>query len=196
MSLIDTSYFFGDCQIGQLSEQSVQDKVTWFINQYEPEILQALLGYDTYNAFTKGLAVTPIDPKWTNLKLGVEYVDIAGFTKKWRGLAPAVVGSFVESPIAYYVYYKIRKKDATNTGGVGENETQSQNSVPVSPAQKMVTAWNRMVTINRELFDFMYAKQSDYPDWFSKVFTRSGMFGAYRQLQPSNFLTPINRLGT
>lgn len=193
--LIDTSYFFGDCAIGQLSEQSVQDKVTWFISQYEPEILTALLGYETYKAFTDGLKVTPIDPKWTNLQDGVEYTDIAGITKKWRGLK-TVNGTFKESLIAYYVYYKIRKQDATNTSGAGtETEVQSQNSTPVTPAAKMVKAWNRMVVINRELFDFMYAKQSDYPDWFGKVFTRSGMFGAYSQTNPYNFLQTINSFG-
>jgi hypothetical protein len=83
--LVDYTYFFGDLQIGQLSQTSVQDNVSWFIQQYEPEYMEGVLGYMAYKEFTTGIAINPIPSKWTDLIYGAEYTDINGLTKKWKG---------------------------------------------------------------------------------------------------------------
>ena len=158
--IIDTSYFFGDILIGQLSEQSVQDKLTLFINQFEPEILQGLLGYETYK---KLIAVTvPIEQRWTDLKNGKEYIDELGVLRKWNGL----VQSIKVSLIAYYVYYWYQRSQATTTSGTGEGKTQTQNAIPVSPVGKMVNAWNKMVNQNIELYRFLNANKEVYTEWY------------------------------
>lgn len=188
--LIDNAYFFGDCSIGQLSEASVQGKLSWLIQQYEPEYLLGVLGYNTMKAFLAGLLVNPIDPIWTALLAGTEYTDVNGRPRKWRGLLTAKV-----SPIAYYVYYNYQKSQATNTAGTGETVLNTENSIMVSPAQKMVTAWNKMVHINRELFDFLFTNQKDYPDWLTSVYQGYGLYGAYSTDSARKFLTPINTFG-
>ena len=285
--LIDNTYFFGDCSIGQLSEDSVQGKLSWLIQQYEPEYLLGILGYQTMTDFLAGILVSPMDPIWSGLLTGSEYTDINGRQRRWRGLTnmpqgssfvnfnnqivvtvggpgaydppvgmtatipPGLVGTnFVFeyrafgplilgtdytvsgnqltllspmafritdkyfyfgtsttavnnpnfqttslSPIAYYVYYQYQKSQATNTAGTGEVVLDAENSIMATPAQKMVTAWNKMVHINRELFDFLYVNQKDYPDWLMSVYQGYGLFGSYRTDNARKFLTTINTFG-
>lgn len=285
--LIDTSYFFGDCSIGQLSEAAVQGKLSWFIQQYEPEYLQGVLGYKTMKEFLDGLNGGVIDPIWTNLLTGVEYTDVNGRPRKWRGLVQvpqgsaylnyntqivvtvggtgsydppvgmtatipaALVGStftlvyrafgplilgenytvngdvltlispmaFKEgdkyfyygnsvsvtpstafqtaklSPIAYYVYYNYMRSQISNTGGTGEAILDNDNATNVSPGIKMASAYNKMVHINRELFDFLFTNQASYPDWLTSVYQGYGLYGAYRTDSAAKFLTTINTFG-
>lgn len=154
--IIDTSYFFGDILIGQLSEQSVQDKLGWFINQYEPEILRGLLGYETYKLMNE---TTP-EQRFTDLKTGKEYTDETGL-RKWEGLVSGKI-----SLIAYYVYYWYQRSQTTTTSGTGEGKTQTQNAIPVSAMDKMASAWNKMVSLNKELYLFLNAKKDVYTEWY------------------------------
>lgn len=288
--LIDYTYFFGDCSIGQLSESSVQGKINWFIDQYEPEYLQGVLGYETYKAFMSGLVTAPVPQIWLDLLNGKEYNDIIGRRRRWRGLIqlsgnnvavvngsrpvavvvgrgsdefdptadssttiipPEFVGSnfifmqrsfgpfrndeysvngnvltmlngwkfsngdtyfyfnegqftvdsggssdpFKISPIAYYVYYQYQSSEASKTGGTGEGIINTQNSTPVSPSYKMAKAFNKMVHINMELFDFLYSNKDVYPDWLLSVYQGGGMYGSYRAESARKFLTPINTFG-
>ena len=155
--LIDTSYFFGDIQVGQLSEQSVQDTLILFIKQYEPRILEGLLGYATYNKLSES------DPKWTALKTGTEYTDTNGATRKWQGLYDSTTKI---SLIAYYVYCQYMENQLTETGGAGEGKILLQNAVVVSAGRKIRKAWNLMVSQNVALYDFLMAKKDDYPEWY------------------------------
>lgn len=84
--IIDASYFFGNLEIGQLDEQSVQDKLNLFIDQYEPEFMESVMGYASYKAFKAGLLEDPIEEKWTNLLSGAEYTDINGRLQSWKGI--------------------------------------------------------------------------------------------------------------
>lgn len=155
--IIDASYFFGDILIGQLSEQSVQDRLTWFIKQYEPEILQGLLGYETFTHLEDD------DSKWTELKNGAEYTDERGLLRKWNGI---IQPEKKISLIAYYVYYWYQRSQATTTSGATEAKTQTQNAVSVIPSLKMATAWNKMVRENDELYHFLNAKKDVYTEWY------------------------------
>lgn len=155
--IIDTSYFFGDILIGQLSEQAVQDKVNWFINQYEPEILRGLLGYETYKLMS---AETP-EQRFVDIKTGKEYTDEKGILRKWDGLVSGKI-----SLIAYYVYYWYQRSQSTTTSGTGEGKTQTQNAIPISAMDKMASAWNKMVTLNEELYCFLNTKKDVYTEWY------------------------------
>lgn len=155
--LIDTSYFFGDIQIGQLSEQSVKDTLNLFISQYEPAILERLLGYATYKQLTGS------DQKWTDLKTGVEYTDENGRLQKWNGLYNATTKV---SLIAYYVYCQYMENQLTATGGAGEGKVQMQNSIAVTNGRKIRKAWNLMVKQNEQLYCFLNAKKDVYTDWY------------------------------
>jgi hypothetical protein len=190
--LIDTTYFFGDCSIGQLSESAVAAKLTLFMQKYEPEYLLGVLGYDTMKAFLTGLATNPIPSIWTDLRDGKEYTDVNGRPRKWRGLLQSDIKI---SPIAYYVYFNYQANQATNTGGTGETVLTNENATNASPSAKMVYAWNRMVHINRELFDFLFTNQTSYPDWLNSVYQGYGLYGAYRTESAEKFLTTLNTFG-
>ena len=173
--IIDITYFFGDILIGQLSEQSVQDKVNLFINQYEPEILKGLLGYETY----KLVSATAPEERFNELKNGAEFTDEKGLLRKWEGLARTDKVSL----IAYYVYYWYQRSQTTTTSGTGEGKTQTQNATEESPADKMFKVWNKMVSQNEELYCFLNAKKDVYTEWYKWVTADNSSL---------NYLTRIN----
>ena len=87
---IDQSYFTGPLTIAQLGEKSVQDNLAYFINRFEPVIMEAALGYDFYQAFLAGLEVgsdETIDQRWLDLLNGVAFVNANGIKKKFSGFA-------------------------------------------------------------------------------------------------------------
>lgn len=89
MSFIDASYFVGDLNIPNSGSSEIAERITWFIQKYEPIFLQKLLGYPLYKAFIAGLAVTPPatpDPRLINILYGCEYTDLNGNLQKWKGL--------------------------------------------------------------------------------------------------------------
>lgn len=89
MSFIDASYFVGELDIPNSGEQAIAERITLFINKYEPLFLQKLMGYPLYKAFITGLNVVPPatpDIRWLNILYGAEYTDRQGFVAKWKGL--------------------------------------------------------------------------------------------------------------
>lgn len=177
--LIDKSYFFGPLSIGQLSEQAVQDKLNWFIQQFEPKYLEGVLGYAAYKQLKADLTLLPIPQRWVDLISGVEFTDETGLLKKWHGLIdnsdalasnnPAVY--FKQSPIADYVYYWYQRSQVTTTGGIGESKTDSHNASHSSPRHKMATAWNKMRGTNLLMYDFLRSRSSVYPEWYNWALT-------------------------
>ena len=53
--LIDTSYFVGELNIPNTDSPAILERLTWFINKYEVEILRDVLGTDLYRAFMDAL---------------------------------------------------------------------------------------------------------------------------------------------
>ena len=75
------------------------------------------------------------------------------------------IGSNKYSLIAYYVYFYITRNTATITTGIGEVLNKTDNANRVSPINKQVDAWNKMVRWIYELYDFLEEKKSTYPEW-------------------------------
>lgn len=255
MSLIDRTYFVGELNIPNTNQAAIGSAVDLFIEQYEDQFLNDVLGYTLYKALKAGLQVVPVAQKWTDLIEGVEYTDMANKTRKWQGLVtqpptvlnaldalnpidivvgrgqlydptpstisvtiPAalvgktflfekrgvgkliageysVVGSTLtligdqfaiddvytyksatlaintttgtnkKSLIANYVYYWYMRNNWTNTATTGEVKPQNENAVIVSPALKMVRAWNEMSSWVCDLVDYLDAKKDDYTEW-------------------------------
>jgi hypothetical protein len=212
--LIDYTYFFHDCEIGQLDQQPVQDKLNLFIQKYEPEVLEGLLGYQTYRDFLAGLAQGTVDQKWLDLLNGAEYTDAYGKLKKWRGLLRLVAtptitvingvvsinsGTGIKiSLIAYYVYYWYQRAILTNSGATGESKMSTENAGPANASFKMATAWNKMVVINMEMYNFLYVNRANYPDWFlwsNFKYYPQWNYGGFERNTPYKFLTTINNFG-
>lgn len=86
--LIDTSYFTGPLTIAQLGSKSVDDRVTDFIDLWEPVIMEAAMGYDFYQAFLDGLDVGSdeiIEQRWLDLLNGVAFTAQGGKKSRWVG---------------------------------------------------------------------------------------------------------------
>jgi len=66
------------------------------------------------------------------------------------------------SPIAYYVYWNYVRNMATATTGTGEVAPQNQNSTLYGWTTKTDNAWNKMLRINRSLYQFLSYNQSVY----------------------------------
>jgi hypothetical protein len=86
MSLIDRTYFVGELNIPNTHQAAIGSQVDLFIEQYEDQFLNDALGYTLYKALKAGLQIVPVAQKWTDLIEGVEYVDLADKTRKWKGL--------------------------------------------------------------------------------------------------------------
>lgn len=162
MTLIDETYFttVGGVVIGQLGQQLVRDKVLNYVAKYEPRILSTLLGVVMYNEFSAWLAAPDATQRWIDLRDGVDYTDIHGELKHWPGL-----GNKSESAIANYVYYWYVRSDAIYLSGSGSAVSVNENSNRVSPFALQSTAWNEMVRLNYELFDYLRVNVLVYPEW-------------------------------
>lgn len=89
MSFIDASYFVGDLDIPNPGDQAIAERITYFINKYEPLFLQELFGYPLYKAFVAGMAVAPpATPaiRFLNILYGTEYTGFDGRVQKWKGI--------------------------------------------------------------------------------------------------------------
>lgn len=118
MSFIDASYFVGELDIPNSGEPAIAERITLFINKYEPLFLQKLMGYPLYKAFITGLNVIPPatpDIRWLNILYGAEYTDRQGFVAKWKGLI--VTDNPIYNLAGGYTYRKPEYLTAGETAG-------------------------------------------------------------------------------
>ncbi len=168
MPTIDETYFFAELNIPQKTD--VANSLLMFINEHEERLLTGLLGYELHRDYKAGIAVAPTpDPKWVALRDGLEYTNRSGILTKWRGLIftdGTGSGQAKKSLIANYVYWHWMQDSVSMSTANGEKVgKQSQAATDISPAVKMVRAWNQMVDWNKELVDLLLTKSSDYPQF-------------------------------
>lgn len=94
--IIDYTYFHGKLNLPQVGNTEGRNQVIQFINQFEPEYLKKVLGYDLWKAFTDGISGsgTP-DQRWLDLLEGSTYTH-CGKTREWVGFAPLTDGGSYE----------------------------------------------------------------------------------------------------
>lgn len=160
-NIIDTSFFFGELNIAQVSESTVASAFQWFIDEKEPEVLTNLFGYELYKNFLAGVGSVQ---KYTVIRDGVEYTNSAGQLTKWKGLK-FTMGTAKKSLIANYVYCKYMSDQASITTGTGVKVAKAQNAVDASEVPKIVKAWNQMAEWNCDLVGYLVLKQEDYPEF-------------------------------
>lgn len=116
--IIDSSYFSGPLTLAQLGQQTVVESLDNYIQQYEPEYLERVLGYELSKSFIAGLQAAEIEQKWMDLLNGAEFTYY-GKLHKWPGLAGVTdVGN---------IYYLLRKPlfirgGITDGFAVGDNK--------------------------------------------------------------------------
>lgn len=157
MSIINASYFIGELNIPNTDKVDVLENLQFFIDRYEKEYLRKVLGVDLYNDFIDG--IDPIIEPWLSLKNGKDFVNLQGRLTQYFGLA----NDDKQSPLANYVYYHFQKNAYTQSTGVGETQSKTENATVVSPGAKMEKAWNDMVKQTNVLVEFLYVNNSLYP---------------------------------
>lgn len=191
MSLINSSYFVGEIN---LPSKTANDTVyTQAINQYEPEILQSLLGYELYSKLIADLDSegSPVSDRFKALVNGAEFT-INDRLIKWNGL----VNNSKQSLIAYYVFYKITERTTTHITSVGNKSVKAEGTVTVSPMDKMLNAWEKMRLLYGIIpaakmdnvnhyhynylptaFNFLLANIETYPEWLFVPIASINYFG-------------------
>lgn len=149
MNLINQSFFVGEINIPNTNVQAVSEKLSYFINKYEPECLLKILGYPLYRVFGNEAS-----QRMTDLINGAEYFDALGNVNKFKGL----IHDTNYSLIAYYIYYFFQKSSITESTGVSTKLPDSEAGKTVSPADKMISAWNNFATESQSLISFLWFK--------------------------------------
>lgn len=147
-----------------MSAPEVQDRMNAFIDRYEKKFLREFLGPDLYSSFkTNAIDITPAEQKWTDLLNGVDFTASNSRKYSWIGFKGS--GAFPQSPIANYVYYFWQKDQVTQTTALGEVSSKSENATLVSPAAKMVRAWNEMIDMLGPAIYYLDTNRDNYPGW-------------------------------
>ena len=160
--IIDQTYFRRKLSLPQTGNTDGLADVLDFIDTYEPEYLQAVLGYDLWKAFNAGTEGSGLpDQRWQDLLTGAEFTR-NGCTYKWPGFQNQVSKI---SPIANYVFYQFIDNKITDVVLVGTVASKTDNNREKSPLDRLVDTWNRMVDMNNTLYHFLKVKKSVYPEW-------------------------------
>lgn len=158
-NLIGPTFFVGELSIPNTEQEPVLENLNYFIKKYEKECLIGLLGYSLYKLT---LAATP-EQRIADLLDGVEY-ELNGKLTEWEGL---VHDDY--SLIANYIYWFYMKNAATHSTGVATAKVNPAASVSVSPAEKMLNAWNSMSDSVNQMILFLRNRKEDgvlvYPEF-------------------------------
>ena len=146
------------------------EKIAQFIAQYEPEYLKKILGFTLYELLIANIGD---NGTYDALVEGDTFTDTFGNVRKWEGF------TVKNNPIACYIYYKYQESNASNTYGVGESVADVENGKRVSPRNKMMTAWNKMVDFNSVLHDYLYAKRTLFPSYIGLNYPPYGYIDKY-----------------
>ncbi len=80
------------------------------------------------------------------------------------------------SPIANYVFYHYVENKTTDFTLTGEVQSSTDNNRTVSPVERLVDTWNRMVDMNLSLRNFLQANKAIYPEYKPIVIHTDGHY--------------------
>lgn len=149
----------------QLGKQANVDVLNDFIDRFEPEVLEAALGYDLSVAFLEGLDVgsdEAIAQKWLDLRDGCVFTTQAGIKKRWIGFAN---NETKKSVMAGVIYTEMQRDKATDSSGIGEVNPQGENSTQASPTIKMSRAWFDMHQQMQVLWELLRKNATTYTQY-------------------------------
>lgn len=167
--IIDSTYFVNRLNLPQTGNSAGLAEVQAFIDQYEPEYLQCVLGYDLWQAFINGIDGSGLpEQRWIDLLQGKEFTKQSRLYK-WPGFAPLTEDGAITklSPIANYVFYQFVDERVIDFTLVGNVKSTTENNRIADEAPRLVYTWNRMVDANRTLYNFLQANKTVYPEWKS-----------------------------
>lgn len=168
MAFIDHTFFVGEINIPNLSNEDVAERLTSFITYHEERLLRDIMGHPLWKAFSDGIAMGSPDQKWLDIRDGKQYTSLDGYPHQWDGLVYKTDSKIKKSLIANYVYWMWQRDNVSQTVAIGEVAAKAENSVVISPKVKMITAWNQMVDWIRELHYFLWSNPDTYPEWWQR----------------------------
>lgn len=143
MSIVIPADFIGEQNIPNTDELPTSNKVQWFIDEYEPQLLEVLFGSVLYAEYLAGILLDPIDQKWLDLQ------------------------AKAKRSIVCYVYFYYMADNITYNSGVGNVKPAAENAVNAQSWDKMVKAWNTMVDKNKKVREFI--ADGDYETNFTDL---------------------------
>lgn len=149
-SLIDAGFFIRDISVPNTSNPAILERLNAFIEKYEKECLVTLMGYELYELFI----VNYNEPRMSEI-IGGGLYTVNGVQYKWQGLVYDINNSL----LAYYVYYYFQSSSATQTLGVSTSTIKTESGVSVSPADKMMEAWNNYSRQSKNFISFLWYKE-------------------------------------
>lgn len=163
--LIDNTYFYsGITKIAGIGKQPIDGTVEAYIQQYEPEFLTQLLGYELYDLMINNQS----DERFVKLISGDTFVNHCGNTVHYKGLKysyGAGITTVYYSMIANYVYWHYLRDNAVQLGTTGTSVTNTENADRIAPIYKQTPAWNAMVDQVRTLRDYLHHNADTYPEY-------------------------------
>jgi hypothetical protein len=127
-----------------IGQNNIPDKSTygenlqWFINKFEPKLLEKLLGSDLYAAYL----ASPADARFV-----------------------AIIEPYLHPALVDYIYWFYLEDQGIQLTSLGASQNKKQNAKSVSPYPKMVRAWNEMVELNRNLHKYLTDNAATYPEY-------------------------------
>lgn len=135
--------------IGQALVTVAESSLDYFIQEYEREFLIKLLGIRLYDAFVAGMSGQDDKGKWEALRDEIFHVG----------------DPFPTSPAANYVYFQLVRNGITTTTMKGEVAPEQDYAKTSSPGNKLVMAWNAMVSMVGPIRKFILDNEQDYGEW-------------------------------
>lgn len=146
MALINLSYFNGEINIpnvdkaivvGGNTAYPIAESLTQFIEKYERELLERVMGYGFYKDFTTGLQQDPIASKWSELLLGKDYTYNSR-THRWRGIVEGFTDAVDVLTSQLPVVIQVGRGDTYDPVAGAASVT-----IPASVQGKTFTFWQR-----------------------------------------------------
>ena len=156
-NIVQTSDFKGKIKIANTAQADVAADLNIFITDYEKEFLTLLLGTGLYADFIAGLAILPVDAKWTTLK------------------------ETIGTAIANYIYWFYMRDNNTQTVAMGETKGKSANAGSALPDEKIIRAWNEMVEFCYKVVELINNNPTDYGDYYIENFYYLGWLNNHCQ---------------
>jgi hypothetical protein len=158
-NLIDESFFIGEINIPNTGKPEIKESLDVFINKYEKELMQRLLGIQLWKIYD----IDSTSLRFTDLINGVDYTT-GSYYYSWRGLVWGTAPN-KHSLIANYIYWHwIKDKEIWNSG-IGTIRATPNQAISISPGLKMSTTWNQFSYQVAEFNHYMSSSLSVYPEW-------------------------------
>ena len=133
--------------VGAIIQAVNEQSLDWYIEKYEIEFLEGLLGETLYNKMVEGVDESENEGNiWNRLRDKI-FIN---------------TGSGKYSPAANYVYFYAMREMQTQTSSQGEVRGKQDYATVKSAHGKLVNAWNDMVDMSQKIRKYVCENEALY----------------------------------